>query len=51
MILKSIYEMVFISYFNEPTENDYFSGHVVPEAPGGEVPNTVNLLKSHPTSE
>lgn len=48
MSLHALYEIVFISFFNEPTENDYFSGHVIPEDPTAERPNSVNLLRNHP---
>jgi hypothetical protein len=51
MIVRSLYEMVFLSYFNEPTENDYFSGHTLPTPEGQELPTTINLLKTHPTEE
>jgi len=34
MIVRAMYEMVFLSYFNEPTENDYFSGHTLPVPEG-----------------
>jgi len=51
MIVRALYEMVFLSYFNEPTENDYFSGHTLPKPEGQELPTTINLLKTHPTEE
>lgn len=51
MIMRTMYEMVFLSYFNEPTENDYFSGHTLPTPEPKELPTTINLLKTHPTEE
>lgn len=49
--MRVLYEMVFLSYFNEPTENDYFNGHTLPKVEGVELPTTINLLKTHPTEE